>query len=107
MHDYSLLLIVDPHEANLLVRRNPMNPTKPQIVLLDHGLYRKLEKDFRSDYARLWQGILLGAEEKIKRHSEAMNGGELYTLLAAMLTLKPWEDIAGTETDVERYKGIM
>lgn len=94
----------DPHEANLLVRPNPQNPSKPQIVLLDHGLYRELNPNFRSEYTRLWQGILLGNEEQIKKHSQAMNSGELYSLLAAMLTLKPWDVIADTEPDLERLK---
>lgn len=29
----------DPHAKNILVRPNPNNPQKYQIVLLDHGLY--------------------------------------------------------------------
>lgn len=28
---------------------------KPQLVLLDHGLYRSLDKELRSNYAALWK----------------------------------------------------
>jgi len=98
------VMYIDPHEANLLVRPNPKHPSKPQIVLLDHGLYRELQPDFRREYTRLWQGILLGAEDKIKQHSQAMNSGDLYSLLAAMLTLKPWDEVAGMETDLDRLQ---
>jgi predicted unusual protein kinase regulating ubiquinone biosynthesis (AarF/ABC1/UbiB family) len=28
---------------------------KPQLVLLDHGLYRSLDKEVRSNYAALWK----------------------------------------------------
>jgi predicted unusual protein kinase regulating ubiquinone biosynthesis (AarF/ABC1/UbiB family) len=35
----------DPHEANLLVRKHPFKKGQPQIVLLDHGLYKKLGDD--------------------------------------------------------------
>lgn len=27
----------------------------PQLVLLDHGLYKELDDDFRLDYCRLWK----------------------------------------------------
>lgn len=52
---------LDPHEANVLVRAHPYRGSRhPQVVLLDHGLYRQLEEGFRVDYCRLWQGIVLG-----------------------------------------------
>ena len=44
----------------MLVRPNPLRPSTPQVVLLDHGLYRQLEDGFRKDYCKLWQGIVLG-----------------------------------------------
>lgn len=84
---------LDPHEANLLVRPHPSDPTKPQIVLLDHGLYRQLDDSFRRDYCRLWQSIMLTDEKGIEQHCKHMNAGPAYPLLAAMLTLKPWDDI--------------
>ena len=36
----------DPHEANVLLREHPTKKGKPQIVLVDHGLYKRLDKDF-------------------------------------------------------------
>lgn len=86
-------LFIDPHEANLLVRPNPLNPSKPQLVLLDHGLYRELKDDFRRDYCYLWREIICGNKEGIHEYATRMNVGELFTLLAAMLTMKSWDDI--------------
>ena len=37
----------DPHPGNVLVRRRPGRPSSPQLVLLDHGLYRELPAAFR------------------------------------------------------------
>lgn len=34
----------DAHPGNILVRRKPKNKNQYQIVLLDHGLYRVLDK---------------------------------------------------------------
>ena len=92
----------DPHEANLLVRSHPFRKGKPQVVLLDHGLYRELQEDFRIGYARLWRGLIVGDETIIKEECQKMNSGPAYTLLAAMLTMRPWDDIVSD--DVQRLK---
>lgn len=42
----------DPHAANLFVR---VHKGRPQLILLDHGLYRSITDQFRHDYACLWQ----------------------------------------------------
>lgn len=34
---------------------NPAGKAKPQLVLLDHGLYRSLDNNLRSNYAALWK----------------------------------------------------
>eukprot|EP01068_Selenidium_serpulae_P013329 Selendium_serpulae@DN5954_c2_g1_i4.p1 len=54
----------DPHPGNLLVRRNPGvasdNGPRPQLVLLDHGMYRRLAPEFRKAYCALWKALLFG-----------------------------------------------
>ncbi|RHY62170.1 hypothetical protein DYB30_001534 [Aphanomyces astaci] len=52
----------DPHPGNLFVRRHPHRPSEvpcAQVVLLDHGLYRQLDDDFRRTFCRLWKALLL------------------------------------------------
>ena len=49
MHGY---VHCDPHAANLFVR---VHKGRPQLILLDHGLYRSITDQFRHDYACLWQ----------------------------------------------------
>ena len=95
----------DPHEANLLVRRHPFKEGAPQIVLLDHGLYRELHDDFRRNYCRLWRGLVTSDEKEIKANCEKMNAGAIYTLLAAMLTMKPWDDIVSDDMGRLKSKG--
>ena len=48
-----------------------------QLVLLDHGLYRRIDDAFRLEYAALWAALLRGDREGIKRHSAGMNAGAL------------------------------
>eukprot|EP00658_Telonema_sp_P-2_P031870 TRINITY_DN23756_c0_g1_i1.p1 TRINITY_DN23756_c0_g1~~TRINITY_DN23756_c0_g1_i1.p1 ORF type:complete len:356 (+),score=81.14 TRINITY_DN23756_c0_g1_i1:2-1069(+) len=50
----------DPHPANVLVRPHPSDPRRPQLVLLDHGLYKELDPEFRLRYSRLWKGMIFG-----------------------------------------------
>lgn len=40
----------DPHPGNLFVRPRPDDPRKPQLVLIDNGLYRQYSNEFRSVY---------------------------------------------------------
>jgi len=92
-YTHSLPLNHGGAQANLLVREHPHRRGKPQVVLLDHGLYRELGPAFRTGYCRLWRGLLLGDERTIREECEKMNSGPAYTLLAAMLTMRPWDDI--------------
>lgn len=44
----------DMHAGNLLARRHPTDGHW-QLVVLDHGMYRKLTPLFRAAYCRLWK----------------------------------------------------
>ena len=48
----------DPHPGNIFIRPHPRNPRRPQLVLIDHGLYVELSPGFRRQYAELWKGLL-------------------------------------------------
>ena len=46
----------DPHPGNIFIRRLPSG--KPELVLIDHGLYIHLEPAFRHQYALFWKSLL-------------------------------------------------
>lgn len=48
----------DAHPGNILVRRKPKNKNQYQIVLLDHGLYRVLDKQFVKDFSKFWISLI-------------------------------------------------
>ncbi|KAJ7638431.1 ABC1 family-domain-containing protein [Roridomyces roridus] len=50
----------DPHPGNVIVRPHPTAPRRPQLVLLDHGLYVQLEDQFRQEWCSVWEGLLAG-----------------------------------------------
>ncbi|KAK0757320.1 hypothetical protein N5P37_010041 [Trichoderma harzianum] len=59
----------DPHPGNMFVRRLPSG--KPQIVLIDHGLYVSLSDNLRRQYARFWKSLLTGDQKGLEEVSTA------------------------------------
>ena len=86
----------DPHAGNILVRPKLGGRRGDfEVVLLDHGLYREVEREVRLNYAHLWEAIISGDEAAISRYSEALGVGHLYQLFSVMLTSRLWNTIAG------------
>lgn len=81
----------DPHPANVLLRANKKG--KPEVVLVDHGLYRELDPDFQLRYSKLWKSLMLADLHGIKDACQSLGVGEAYTLFAAMLTARPFDEI--------------
>jgi len=83
----------DPHPANVLLREHPNKKGKPQIVLVDHGLYKQLDDNFRLNYAMLWKSIMMADIKGIQDSCKSFGIGEMYPLLSAMLTSRPFDEI--------------
>ena len=81
----------DPHPANVLVRK--ASNGKPELVLVDHGLYRPLDRDFQLNYAALWKALLLADLEGIRESCASLGVQQAYTLFAAMLTARPFDEL--------------
>ncbi|CAA7401314.1 unnamed protein product [Spirodela intermedia] len=47
----------DPHPGNILV--SPDGYQGFSLIILDHGIYRELDEEFRTDYCRLWKALVL------------------------------------------------
>jgi aarF domain-containing kinase len=95
----------DPHEANVLIRPHPRDSSRPQLVLLDHGLYKQLPDEFRREYCRLWNALILGDMQEIEKHCRNLKAGDAFPLLSAILTMKPWNDIISKDVDSLHSKG--
>lgn len=85
----------DPHPANVLIRPDARHPGKPQMVLIDHGLYKDIDDDFRINYAHLYQSLMMADVEGIKDACAKLgiDRQRNYALLAAMLTARPFDEI--------------
>ncbi|GAA0155388.1 ATP-binding cassette [Lithospermum erythrorhizon] len=96
----------DPHAANLIVRPMPSGKSslfgkkKPQLVLLDHGLYKELDDSMRINYAALWKGLIFSDAKTIKENSIKLGAGEdLCVLFAGILTMRPWNRVIDPSVD--------
>ncbi|PQE06122.1 ABC1 family protein [Rutstroemia sp. NJR-2017a BBW] len=50
------LVHCDPHPGNIFIRRLPNG--KPELVLIDHGLYVSMTPNFRRQYCQFWKAIM-------------------------------------------------
>ena len=46
----------DPHPGNIFIRRLPSG--KPELVLIDHGLYIHMKPEFRHQYSLFWKSLM-------------------------------------------------
>jgi aarF domain-containing kinase len=105
----------DPHASNVLVRAGAPRgwaarawaalggAPEPELVLLDHGLYRALPPALLNAYADMWASVLAGDEPGIARAAERLGvRPPLHALLAAMLAAQSFDRIlaVGARGDV-------
>ena len=78
----------DPHPGNVLIRPSPSNPRRPQVVLLDHGLYVRVPEDFKRDWVRLWRAMLVGDYQGVDAVTRGWGMG-LPDLMASFTLMRP------------------
>ena len=72
------------------------------IVLLDHGLYRTLDDELRTNYAHLWTSLIRGNEEDIKKYSLRVGGTSAHRLFASVMTGRSWDTVDTQDLSTER-----
>ncbi|KAM7529436.1 hypothetical protein LguiB_032846 [Lonicera macranthoides] len=64
----------DPHPGNILV--SPEGPNGFSLVLLDHGIYKEFDENFRLNYCQLWKALILLDSKKIQQIGEQFGVGK-------------------------------
>ncbi|KAF5192688.1 Aarf domain containing kinase [Thalictrum thalictroides] len=73
---------------------------EPQLVLLDHGLYKELDDETRINYAALWKALVFADAKAIRENSVKLGAGDdLYALFAGILTMRPWNRVIDPAAD--------
>ena len=97
----------DPHPGNIFVRRHPTKNGHEQLVLLDHGLYRELDEDFRRTYCKLWRAMLLRDQALLQECGDKLNVGVFARFLPLLFTYRTIDSqarLARSLSDQEREK---
>ena len=98
----------DPHPGNIIVLRNKQTwNNRIELVIIDHGLYHQLDRDFRILYCQLWKSIVDYDEKKLIEISKQLgltdtkekeNDGPLFAeLLKVILTARAHDNNASTD----------
>lgn len=78
----------DPHPGNVIIRPHPSKRTRPQLVLIDHGLYVSVEDNFKRQWVELWKGMLAGDFDSVEKITKQWGMG-LPDLVASATLMKP------------------
>ncbi|BGP16304.1 hypothetical protein JCM10213_006461 [Rhodosporidiobolus nylandii] len=96
----------DPHPGNILVRPHPQHPSKPQVVLIDHGLYISLPEAFRREYCLLWRSLFTGDVAKIEDIAASWGIRRENSNIFASLTLLRPHKLRKTKAEEEKQKEV-
>lgn len=61
----------DPHPGNVFLRKR--KDGKPEIVLLDHGLYEKLTTSTRLSLCQFWEAIVLKDQGLMDKYAKELH----------------------------------
>ncbi|SPQ19699.1 ee82cb63-66d1-461e-b8a2-fb2e883328e0 [Thermothielavioides terrestris] len=78
----------DPHPGNIFIRRLPNG--KPELVLIDHGLYVYMSDKFRHEYGVFWKALMTFDNEKIAEITRKW-GIKAADLFASATLMRPYE----------------
>ncbi|KAJ1954458.1 hypothetical protein EC988_002421 [Linderina pennispora] len=78
----------DPHPGNILVRQHPQYKSRPQLVLLDHGLYIRESRQFRKQYAEFWRAAMIGDNASMRNIVRHWGFGDT-DMFSTMISLRP------------------
>lgn len=92
----------DPHPGNIFIRRLPSG--KPELVLIDHGLYVHMAPKFRHQYSLFWKSLMTFDNQTLNRivQSWGINNADIF---ASATLLRPYTGGDNT-TASELRKGL-
>ena len=92
----------DPHPGNIFIRRLPSG--KPELVLIDHGLYVHMKPEFRHQYSLFWKSLMTFDNTTLKEIVESwgINNADIF---ASATLMRPYAGGDNT-TSNEIKKGL-
>lgn len=82
------LVHCDPHPGNIFIRRKPNG--RPELVLIDHGLYVSMTPKFRHQYCQFWKAIMTFDNATLSEITSAW-GVKAPDLFASATLMRPYD----------------
>ena len=92
----------DPHPGNIFIRR--LSNGKPELVLIDHGLYINMKPKFRHQYSLFWKSLLIFDNTTLKKIVEGWGIRNIDVFASATL-MRPYKG-GDNSTSAEINKGL-
>lgn len=94
----------DAHPGNIFVRPRTKSG-EFDLVLLDHGMYRRVDETFRSSYCSLWAGLVSGNDDQAMKGIEGLGLPAHYLdLMGLMLTYRIPTSLVGYDSPLNKLK---
>ena len=92
----------DPHPGNIFIRRLPSG--KPELVLIDHGLYVHMKPEFRHQYCLFWKSLMTFDNKTLAKivQSWGINNVDIF---ASATLMRPYTG-GDNSTSAEIRKGL-
>jgi aarF domain-containing kinase len=91
----------DPHPGNIFIRRLPSG--KPELVLIDHGLYIHMQPEFRHQYSLFWKSLMTFDNKTLKEIVSGWGVNNVDVFASATL-LRPY---TGGDHTIEKELGKL
>ncbi|KAL9100561.1 MAG: hypothetical protein Q9163_004073, partial [Psora crenata] len=92
----------DPHPGNIFIRRLPSG--KPELVLIDHGLYIHMKPEFRHQYSLFWKSLMTFDNKTIQGIIQSW-GIKNADIFASATLMRPYTG-GDNSTSAEIKKGL-
>ena len=92
----------DPHPGNIFIRRKPSG--KPELVLIDHGLYVHLQPEFRHQYSLFWKSLMTFDNKTVGKIAQSW-GAQNADIFASATLMRPYTG-GDNSTSAELMKGL-
>lgn len=93
----------DPHPGNWILRRDPINKSRSQIVMLDHGTYIYMSPSLVREYSDLWRAMFRQDIETVSRITKTW-GFDDPEIFASATMLQSYGKVGKNEKFVSREK---
>lgn len=92
----------DPHSGNIYVRKTK-EKGYIEMIILDHGLYRMLDDEFRYHYSNFWRGAITQNEDLIRDSCKKLNI-DYYELFVSIVMNKRYDAIMNIDSKFSSEK---